>query len=377
MTPVSIVRCKSYDPDAVDEAVRRATELLGGISRYVKKGDRVLLKPNLLSARKPEKRVTTDPEVVRAVAMMVIEAGGKPFIGDSPGIDSFKRVAVKSGMAGVAERLSIECVELRDPRPVGAIEGAEFKNLEIASQALEADVVINLPKLKAHCQMGLTLGVKNLFGTIVAQRKAEWHHMAGVDRDIFASLLLDIYRGVGPSLTIVDGVWGMEGNGPSNGIPRKLDMIAASEDCVALDMAVCSILRVPLSSFPLYRAARKRGIGETNLQGIEFRGDSPDSLSVKDFIVPELDSLNLLPGGFDWFTKRFLVSKPVQDDGRCVRCGQCAEICPVDAIEVGEKHFHMDYDRCIRCYCCQEICPQDAIRFRKGLLVRFLNRISR
>jgi uncharacterized protein (DUF362 family) len=158
----------------------------------------VLLKPNLLSAHPPERRITTDPEVVRTVARMVLEAGGSPFIGDSPGLDPFKRLASKTGMDEIAQQLGIEIVELSRPTPVSLRSDAVFKKLEIAYQALNADVVINLPKLKTHSQMLLTLGVKNLFGTIVAQRKVEWHHMAGVDRDTFGSLHLDIYLAIKP-----------------------------------------------------------------------------------------------------------------------------------------------------------------------------------
>jgi uncharacterized protein (DUF362 family)/Pyruvate/2-oxoacid:ferredoxin oxidoreductase delta subunit len=311
------------------------------------------------------------------VARLVLEAGGEPFIGDSPALHFFKRVSNKTGMDEIAKKLGIEIEELSEPTLVSTPGDADFKNLEIAAQALNADVVINLPKLKTHCQMLLTLGVKNLFGTIVAQRKSEWHHMAGLDRDTFASLLLDIYMTVKPALTILDGVWGMEGRGPANGTPRRLNLLAASEDAVALDVSICRLLGVPLSSFPLYRAARKRGIGETDTGRINVLGDPPESFEIRDFQTPELDSLHILPGMFDWFTRRFPVSKPVQEQSICIGCAQCSEICPEEAIELKDRRLVFDYDKCIRCYCCQEICPEDSIRFQKGLLVRILNRIKR
>lgn len=377
MSTLCLVGCKSYDPAEIESALRKTLDLLGGMSRFVKPGDRVLLKPNLLSSHPPERRITTDPEVVHAVARLVLETGGKPFIGDSPALHLFKRVSAKTGMDKIGKKLGIGVEELSQPTLVSVPGGANFKKLEIAAQALKADVVINLPKLKTHCQMLLTLGVKNLFGTIVAQRKSEWHHMAGLDRDTFASLLLDIYMAVRPALTILDGVWGMEGRGPANGTPRRLNLIAASEDAVALDMSICRLLGVPVSSFPLYRAARKRGIGETDAVRISLLGDSPQSFEIRDFQVPELDSLHILPGMFDWFTRRFLVSKPVQEKNVCIGCAQCAEICPEEAIELKDRRLTFDYDKCIRCYCCQEICPEDSIRFRKGLLVRLLNRVKR
>ncbi|MBW2096069.1 MAG: DUF362 domain-containing protein [Deltaproteobacteria bacterium] len=377
MAIVSLVHCESYEPRQGAAALQKVLEPLGGMDRFVRPGARVLLKPNLLSARAPEKRVTTDPAIVRTVANMVREAGGHPFIGDSPGIEPFKRVIAKTGMKEIAGELGIDLVELSDPRRVTLPDGSLFRNLEIASQALDADVVINLPKLKTHTQMLMTLGVKNLFGTIVAQRKTEWHYMTGLNRDAFASLLLHIYQAVRPAVTILDGVWGMEGDGPGNGDPRQLNLVAAAQDAVALDMTICRILNIPLESFPLYRAARAGGIGETSPERIEVQGGSLESFRIPGFQVPELDSLRILPGIFDGFAKRYLVSKPVQNAGTCAGCGECVEACPADAIELVERRLHFDYDACIRCYCCQEICPRGAIGFRKGLLLRILNRFHR
>ncbi|MGD9077399.1 MAG: DUF362 domain-containing protein [Desulfobacteraceae bacterium] len=377
MSTVSLVQCESYAPETIEAAVRGAVDLLGGIKKFVRPGDQVLLKPNLLSARPPERRITTDPQMVLAVARLVREAGGEPFIGDSPALEPLRRVAVKTGMAEIANQLGIKLVPFTQPIRVATPEGSLFRKLEIAPEAMDADVVINLPKLKTHSQMLLTLGVKNLFGTVVAQRKAEWHYMAGVDRDTFASLLLDIYLTVKPSLTILDGIWGMEGHGPANGEPRHLKLIAAGVDAVALDVGICHLLGVPLRAFPLYRAAQSRGIGETDLREIHFKGETSKAFDVQNFQIPSLDSMGVFPGIFEGFTKRFLVSKPTQEGNSCAGCGECVALCPAEAIQLEAKKIDFDYDRCIRCYCCQEICPNDAIHFRKGMLVRLLNRFNR
>ena len=377
MSSVSLVRCETYEARELEAAIQSALDRFGGIKSLVKPGAWVLLKPNLLCARSPEKCVTTHPAFVRAVARMVLNAGGEPFIGDSPAIEPFKWVAAKSGIEQVAHDLGIELVELTHPTSIVPLPGAKFKKMSIAAQALKADMVINLPKLKTHCQMMFTLGVKNLFGTIVAQRKAEWHCMAGVDQDTFASLLLDIYSTVKPAMTILDGVWGMEGRGPSNGRPRKVNVIAAATDAVALDISICHLLGGDLRSFPLYREARSRSIGETDIRRINFQGESPQTFALQNFQIPVLDSLAVLPGIFNWFTKRYLVSKPVHKEKSCTDCGQCMQICPAGAIKVEAGKGTFFYERCIRCYCCQEICPGDAIHFKRGTLVRLLSRFNR
>jgi uncharacterized protein (DUF362 family)/Pyruvate/2-oxoacid:ferredoxin oxidoreductase delta subunit len=377
LSTVSLVRCKTYESGALEGAIHKALDLIGGIKRFVAPGARVLLKPNLLCARSPEKCVTTHPAVVQVVAKMVLDAGGKPFIGDSPGIETFKRVAAKSGMAKVARELGIELIELTNPVLVAPPPGAAFRKLEIASEALKADVVINLPKLKTHCQMMFTLGVKNIFGTVVAQRKAEWHCTAGIKRNTFASLLLDIYSLVKPAVTILDGVWGMEGHGPSNGSPKKINLIATATDAVALDISVCKLLGGSLSLFPIFQEARSRKIGETDIARIMFKGDDPRTFATDDFQIPALDSLAVLPGAFHWFAKNYLVSKPFHKENFCADCGQCEKICPAGALTIKNKKCIFDYNKCIRCYCCQEMCPHDAIHFKKGLLVRLLTRFNR
>jgi ferredoxin len=280
-------------------------------------------------------------------------------------------------MDKVARDLGIGLIELTNPTLIFPPPGATFRKLAISSEALKADVVINLPKLKTHCQMMFTLGVKNLFGTVVAQRKAEWHCMAGIDRDTFASLLLDIYLTIKPAVTILDGVWGMEGHGPSNGRPKKINLVAAATDAVALDTSVCNLLGGSLRLFPIFRKAQSRDIGETDIRRIIFKGDAPRSFAIHDFQIPALDSLAVLPGSLHWFAKNYLVSKPVHEEKFCADCGQCEKICPAGAITVKNIKNTFDYDKCIRCYCCQEICPNNAIRFKKGLLVRLLSRFNR
>ena len=376
MDKTIFTQCKTYNRRDVEEALASLLRRFGGMERFVSRGESVLLKANLLSASTPDESITTHPEIVRAVAVQVLEAGGRPSIADSPGIDRFTDVARKTGMVEVARELGIPCVELDDPVPLPPAEGSVFQRVEVSRRALEAEKIINLPKLKTHAQMMLTLGVKNLFGTVVSQRKAEWHYKVGLGRDAFADLHLDIARGLAPCLTILDGIRGMEGRGPSNGKPREFGIIAASSDPLDLDLRVCVLTGAPLEEFPLYRTALRRGFvakdTEWNAPGL------PEDFIMPPIDLPKLDALHLLPPFLDGFGKRFLASRPVQEKKKCIRCGKCVGICPAKAMTLTETGtIEIDYEKCIRCYCCQEVCPADAILFSKSLLLRFLELVRR
>ncbi|HCL80179.1 MAG TPA: hypothetical protein DIC53_09465 [Synergistaceae bacterium] len=376
MTTVFLRQLNFYDASSVLSALRALVDAMGGMGQFVSPGERVLLKPNLLSAEPPDRCVTTHPEIVRAVARLVLEAGGRPFIADSPGLDRFAHVAAKTGMSDVARELGIPCEELTDPEPLSMAEGSLFHRVEVARQALLADKIINLPKLKTHAQMVLTLGVKNLFGTVVRQRKAEWHYNVGLDRGRFADLHLDIARSLRPALTILDGVEGMEGRGPGNGTPRHFGLLAAATDPLALDAAVAGLLGLATDDVPLLRAAKRRGV----LPEHALAGDSPDAFAeaMRDVHIPALDSLHLIPRGLRWMGGSLLASRPRQNRETCIRCGKCVAICPAKAMTLeGDGRIVIDYGRCIRCYCCQEVCPANAIDFSKGLILRALDLLRR
>ena len=257
---VSIVRCETYDDAEILEGLRKSIALIGGIGTIVREGHRVLLKPNLLMGKPQEKAVTTHPSIVKGLIRIVREAGGVPSIGDSPGIGSCLRAAEKAGIRKVAEEMDCPLVELDRPVLPEKRQGTYFRQLEIDRTVLEADVVINLPKWKTHGMMLLTLGVKNMFGCVPGPRKALWHLKAGEDRTLFARMLVDVYRIVRPSLTVLDGVVGMEGNGPGSGNPVHLGLIMASRDAFSLDQVVCELLRVPGQSLPTNQVAMEDGL---------------------------------------------------------------------------------------------------------------------
>ena len=366
---VSIVKCQNYDENKVLSALRRSIDLIGGIQTFVKKGHHVLLKPNLLYGKSPEKAVTTHPAIVKGVIEIVREAGGVPFIGDSPSIGSLMKAAEKAGIKAVADEMKCPLVEFNRPVLPPNGKGKIFKQLEIDQTVLEADVIINLPKWKTHVQMLLTLGVKNLFGCIPGPRKALWHLKAGEDRKTFAQILVDLYQVIQPSLTLLDGIVGMEGNGPNSGRPIPLGLILASGDSLSLDQIVCDLLGISRKSLLTNRVAFEQGLGKDK---IDVVGERVEDVKISNFQFPTLCQPDWnLPGFLTKALKNAFTSRPFIEEERCKACDRCEEICPPKALARKGKDLIFDYEQCIRCFCCLEVCPEGAISIKPGWALKW------
>ncbi|MBQ9389826.1 MAG: DUF362 domain-containing protein [Synergistaceae bacterium] len=343
MGKVLFISQKNYEQSEIDAAILRAFEHFGGVHKFVSKGDKVLLKVNLVSGHDVERRVTTDPSIVRAAAKLVIEAGATPFIADSPGIDSFKGAAEKAGFMNVARELGIECHELTDPVDLPVNENADFRRIQVSKYVLESDKVINLAKLKTHGQMYLTMGVKNLFGCVPGRLKAGWHYNVGLNREKFASLLLDIYLGVKPTFTILDGVIGMHGDGPTSGEPYEFGVIGACVDALTMDFHLCKMLGAKFEDYPLYMAAKNRNMPQCNLDPSDVEGDIDSSHVFPNVKLPKTRSMRLLPRVP--FIDRLMTSKPVHIPELCIGCGRCAAVCAAGALKHENRHLYFDYGK--------------------------------
>jgi len=369
---VSIVKCPTYEQKEVQKALHLSVDLIGGVDSFVKRGDRVLLKPNLLYGKGPEKAVTTHPAIVRGVIEMVKEQGGIPVVGDSPGMGHAVSVAHKSGIKEVADALGCPIVEFNRPALSSVRKGNFFKNIEIDQTVLEADVVINLPKWKTHAQMLLTLGVKNLFGCIPGPRKAMWHLKAGRDPLLFAKILVDVYQLIRPTLTILDGIVGMEGNGPNSGDPISLGLLLASPDPLSLDQIVCDLLGISRKSLWTNRVALEQGLG---IEDLEVKGETIQDARVHRFKLPHLSRVDwYLPGFLKKGLLNALQARPEIVREKCKLCHQCVEICPPQALYNDSKGLKLNDRLCIRCFCCQEICPEGAISVQLGWVTRVIGK---
>jgi uncharacterized protein (DUF362 family)/ferredoxin len=375
---VAVVRCADYAPRRVEESVAEAFRLLGGLARYIRPGMRVILKPNLLAGRAPEGAVTTHPVVVGAVARQVADLGAHPIIADSPSgsfsVPELRSVYRTTGMeslageTGASLSYDLGVVERQIP------SGATIKRARLVNALLSADLVINLPKLKTHGLTLLTGAVKNMFGAVPGREKAEYH-LRMPDPSDFSGMLVDVWAEISPSLTLMDGIVGMEGNGPGGGDPRRLDLLIAGRSAVAVDMVMSAVVDLPHREVPTTHRAIMRGLGPGRLDEIDLVGARLDEVKVRSFALPcGRPMAEFLPNLAKAVLKRYLRPKPVLAPERCDGCGACLEACAAGAIALHNGIPHTDLGECIRCFCCQEMCPRGAISIHRPRFAGYVYR---
>jgi uncharacterized protein (DUF362 family) len=328
----------------------------GGMGQFVARDEKVLLKPNLLSAKGPDTAVNTHPELVRAVARAVKTTGGRPYLGDSPAGTFSQRVLKKaykrSGFEKLASQEDVPLNFKTDSQKVTIADGHRLQKVPVCDYALDADKIIALPKLKTHSLQYLTLACKIMYGCVPGLTKAKYH--AQFPRKIsFADMMLDVLSVVKPHLIIMDAIIAMQGQGPGSGDPVKMGLILAATDCVALDIAVCKIIGVEPVGIPVLKRAKVRGLWPDS---IEYPLLNPRDVAYPGFRLP--NTADHLLTGSKTPTKSPVIT------AKCIACGDCVNICPKKAIKVEDELAVVTYSKCIRCYCCHEICPEDAIILR-------------
>ena len=387
MGTVAAAQCTGYEEYEIRQSIKEIFKLLDISEKFVSNGDRILLKVNLLMGKPPEAAVTTHPVLVSALAGLLLDAGaGEVIIGDSPGgpfsKSMLKRFYSRSGLTGVAEISSkIKLNYNTSWQKVSFSEGRVSKSFCIADFVTEADLIINIPKLKTHGLTRFTGAVKNLFGVIPGLKKGEYHFKSP-EVAYFCEMLLDLAELVKPDLNIMDAVVGMEGEGPSGGTPREFGYLLGSPAAEELDLAAAYLLGIkPLTAAPQIKRGAMRGlpsvIEELNLKGVPLK--SPEDVDVPPPGGETNLLLNKLPAPLARWGEKFLKPRPVVNSNLCVGCGVCAKSCPVETIELetvseddGKTNdkVSIELENCIRCFCCQELCQYEAIRIKRPLLGR-------
>ncbi len=357
---VSIVRCQDYEQSQVDAAIDQSLENIGGLDQFIKKGMQVHVKPNLLTAKSPDKAATTHPMVVQSIVKRVMKMGGIVTIGDSPAgisrpIEEYWQV---TGMEQVARETGARLVKLEKK---GVVErSVNGKSYFIASAIADADVVINVCKLKTHNLTLYTGAIKNMFGAIPGFKKSEYHKQAPKVEG-FSEIIVDVFSAVRPQLSIMDAVEMMEGSGPSAGKPKHLGLILASQDAVALDAVAAKIIGFEDGEILTTEKAYQRGLGEKSIEKIAIRGETLAALHGIQIEQPTNSYLRFVPTSVVKVMGKLIWVRPKPDADRCQRCGACIATCPTQAMSPEKGFPIIDYHKCISCFCCNEVCPHDAI----------------
>jgi uncharacterized protein (DUF362 family)/ferredoxin len=366
---VSIVRCDSYDSLLVQDRIRQAVGLLGGISAFVKPGSSVLVKPNLLMAKEPEFGIDTHPEVVRAVIKLLKEINCRIFVGDGPSVWGNQVENVDE----VYERSGVKKVCLEEAVTLVQFDKRRWRSKFPLTRWLDnCECFVNIPKLKTHDLTLITAAIKNLFGLIPGTYKTELHKNYFHPND-FAKIIVDIYEEARPALTVVDAVIAMEGDGPAtSGKLRSLNLLLAGVDCVALDSVLALIMGIRPEEVLSIKEAAKRGLGVADIDAIEILGERLADVTGEPFLLPSTSMAKRLPWPVIELAKVLIKHYPCVERNNCTKCAACVQACPAKVISMQDEGIVFNYSKCISCFCCQEACPAAAIKVKKSLLAKLM-----
>ena len=375
---VAVVRCKTYDVEAVKPALEEAVNAVNGLD-FVMPGMKIIIKPNLVSFKKPDAAATTHPALLEALVEMLLARGADVTIGDSPGgphsLPLLNRVYTATGMDRL-EKLGAKLNRNMNEKTVDFPEGKVLKNFTYTEYLDEADAIIDFCKLKSHGMLGMSAAVKNLFGTIPGLKKPEVHYKFQNDAE-FADMLVDLNEYFKPRLAICDAVIGREGNGPTAGTPRQIGAIIASKSTYYADVVGAELIGMNIDGLPTLQAAYERGFAPASSKNLRVYGDIR-ALTVDDFKAPPVRGLSFMRKGnvLHFISKAALEHKPTLKKRLCAGCGECARMCPAKAIEMKNKKPHINREKCIRCFCCQEFCPRAAMVAHRPLAAKVLNKLK-
>ncbi len=375
MNKVSFYRTEHYDVEKLCAIVERIISDHGGWDTLFAKGKKVVIKPNLVVKKKPEGCATTHPAILEAVIRCLLPHTKDITVAECPGgpnTEALLSVIYKdTGIFQVCERYQIPIqmkmtpVTLKNPSPISA---GEVDVLEIFTQA---DVFINLAKMKTHSLTTVTGCAKNLYGTIPGMKKIEYH-AAFPQVEAFSGLICDLNRLLPPTLSILDGVWGMEKDGPSGGIPKFAGGVLGGTNTFAVDLAMCRFMGVDPALSPILNQAEKNGLFDGRITVV---GDDLEEAKPTPFLLPDSQKKNLLrdfPNLFGGKLARYLSPRPKITPSRCIGCGECARLCPQKTIVIQNKKAHIIKKNCIRCWCCQELCPKKAVKTQSHWFLKYL-----
>ena len=381
-SPVAVAGCPTYERADVEKAMQRVIDEIDGLGQ-IHEGMTVAIKVNLIGGLSPDKAATTHPMPLTVLCEMLKGRGAKVIIGDSPG-GPFTRAALESAYkaaqltpvieAGATLNLDTSVANTRDD------DALVMKSFDYTAWLDQADVIINFAKLKTHAMMTMTCAVKNIFGTIPGFVKPEYHMRFPDIRD-FSDMMIDLQEHFKPVLHIVDAIVGMEGNGPTNGTPKKVGAIVAGKSPYTVDLVCADLMGIGIDEVMTLRRAAERGLAPSDVSKVTVLGDDHRTYAAKDYAVAtSVQGIDFSGKGMfnkvtAFLTRTFLTTKPMVKPSGCIGCAKCHDVCPAHAITMRDKLPVIDRDVCIRCFCCQEYCPVGAMRIYKHPIGRLAEKL--
>jgi uncharacterized protein (DUF362 family)/Pyruvate/2-oxoacid:ferredoxin oxidoreductase delta subunit len=372
---VALLQCQEYDLALLKEKIRESLFLIDAYDK-IKPNAKVFIKLNLVGPFHPDLGITTHPTFVKAVIQIIKEKTKDILIGDNPATKDLTFTLKKTGIYDVIKEENVRIINNKELITINNSNYKIYDTFEVSKEMIDVDVMINLPKLKTHAFAYMTGAEKNLFGLIYGLSKAGWHVKAANPLQ-FGEAINDLYGAVlehfqGRELIhICDGILGLEGEGPgTSGIPKKANAILASYDAISLDRVACELVQLNYERQFINVIGNERKLGVGDLDKIEIVGDKLSDFNIK-FLAPK-DSLGILGlkivkiKGF----RNLILEHPKIDRHKCIKCGECAHICPPKAMQFKPHQYpHVKTTVCIRCWCCSEVCPQEAISKSKRPLI--------
>lgn len=367
---VCVNGAEEYSFELLREILREQLRLLGA-EECIRPGVKVVIKPNLVVRAEPDSGAVTHPLVTAAAAACLQELGASVLIAESSG-GVYTQAALRSiytgtGYTEMARQYEVELNYDCSSGELKAPDGLRCKGFTVITPVLEADVVVDICKLKSHCMTGLSGAVKNLFGCVPGLMKPELH-CRFPEKPHFGEMLTDLCCAVKPEFCIVDGITAMEGNGPTGGHPRHMGVILSGRNPFAVDVACAELISMKPEEIYMLRSAMERGLSPRSAGELEVLGESLETYIQKDFVQPESKTSNFiekLPRFLRPLATRLASPAPKIRKEECVGCGKCAESCPQHTIHIEDGKASIDYKGCIRCYCCHEMCPKHVIDIRR------------
>jgi len=386
MEKVALLKCTDYDTALIEKTIRDGFELLGGeayINKLIPRDSKVLIKPNMLSVEQAGSPVITHFAVFEAVIRIIKEHTNNISFGDSPGFGDPKRAAEKSGLMEVAEKYDVKFEDFRETVHVKLDNSILCKSWDIARAPYEADVIISLPKLKTHAMAYFTGAIKNQFGCISGTQKALWHTRMP-DANNFCKMLLDLNTLVRTRFAILDGIIAMEGNGPKNGSPHKMNTIIMGDSLSAVDSVAVRLIGYnnPLET-PTLKEVYDNNWGAVLPEDIEVVGEKIENMKAKNFKLSRKgEGFHFSSPAVSKFLTGMVAPSPSLISNKCIGCKRCEEVCPeqgkvIKMVKEGDSlRPTWNMKNCIRCFCCQELCPAGAIETKNTVIGKLLKGIK-